>query len=133
MTDLPPSPNQSMGLWQEVPMPAFRHDYPEPSPEEKVAAAQRYIESRYGMNDEHDNAATDREMLIRVQTDHAIDAFRDMMIVGLLLARKDATLNSLLTNEVDRERYAEETEVIRADFEARAEAIRKLPAPNPFR
>lgn len=82
------------------------------------------------MNDPHDNAATDKEMLRRFQTDQAIEAFGKVAMKAIQLEMAEYALTKLLNGTTDTDRYFEETEQIRHRMELkRAEYARlgKLP------
>jgi hypothetical protein len=69
------------------------------------------------MNDAHDNAADDRAMYRRVQTDLAIEAFRKMELKRLQLEMAEYALTKLLNGTTDTDRYFTETEQIRHQME----------------
>jgi hypothetical protein len=69
------------------------------------------------VNDAHDNAGTDREMLRRVQTNLAIEAFRKMELKRLQLEMAEYALTKLLNGTTDTDRYFTETEQIRHQME----------------
>jgi hypothetical protein len=82
------------------------------------------------MNDAHDNAADDRAMYRRVQTNLAIEAFRKVAMKAIQLEMAEYALTRLLNGTTDTDRYFEETEQIRHQMELkRAEYARlgKLP------
>jgi hypothetical protein len=82
------------------------------------------------MNDSHDNAATDRAALHHAQTSLAIEAFRKQELKRLQLEMAEHALTKLLNGRIDLDRYYEETEQIRRQFELkRADYARlgKLP------
>lgn len=82
------------------------------------------------MNDAHDNAGTDKEMLRRFQTDQAIEAFGKVAMKAIQLEMAEFALTKLLNGTTDTDRYFEETEQIRHRMELkRAEYARlgKLP------
>lgn len=77
------------------------------------------------MNDAHDNAGTDREMLRRFQTDQAIEAFGKVALKAIQLEMAEYALQKLLNGTTDTDRYFEETERIRHRMELkRAEYAR---------
>jgi len=65
------------------------------------------------MNDAHDNAADDKNMYRRFQTDLAIEAFRKVALKGMQLEMAEYELTKLLNGRTDTDRYFEETEKIR--------------------
>lgn len=73
---------------------------------------------------------TDRETMRRINTNTAIDQFREVERARWLLERKEAALEATLTWTIDRDRYFEVTEEIRRQFEAKrmtnAERIEQL-------
>jgi hypothetical protein len=82
------------------------------------------------MNDKHDNAADDRAMLNRIQTDEAIEAFRKQELKRMQLEMAEYELTKLTNGKLDLDRYVEETEQIRHQSELkRADYARlgKLP------
>jgi len=82
------------------------------------------------MNDSHDNAADDRAMYARIRTDEAIEAFRKQELKRVQLEMAEHALTKLLDGRIDLDRYHEETEQIRRQFELkRADYARlgKLP------
>jgi hypothetical protein len=59
----------------------------------------------------------------KITTDMAIGAFRDTERTALLLDRKKLALQKLMeTGKIDMDRYFEETEKIRAEYEQKREA-----------
>ena len=77
------------------------------------------------MNDAHDNAADDRAMYRRIQTDQAIEAFRKVAMKAIQLEMAEYALTKLLNGTTDTDRYFEETEQIRHQMELkRAEYAR---------
>ena len=77
------------------------------------------------MNDQHDNAAEDRERYRRIQTDQAIEAFGRVALKAIQLEMAEYALTKLLNGHVDTDRYYEETEQIRHRMELkRAEYAR---------
>jgi hypothetical protein len=78
------------------------------------------------MNDAHDNAATDKGMLRRFNTDTAIQAFQTVERLRLRLDQEQHRLEQTIGMGIDRERYAEQTEDIIREFEIkRATASRR--------
>jgi hypothetical protein len=86
------------------------------------------------MNDSHDNAQDDRAMYHRIQTNLAVEAFRKQELKRLQLEMAEHALTKLLNGTIDLDRYHEETEQIRRQFELkRADYARlgKLPKEEP--
>ena len=73
------------------------------------------------MNDAHDNAADDTAMLNRIETDMAIEAFRQLMLKEFQQELKEYALTKTLRGHVNMDRYVEETERIRRAFEDKRE------------
>jgi hypothetical protein len=71
------------------------------------------------MNDAHDNAADDRNMVRRIQTNMAVEAFRKLELKRLQLEMAEYELSKLLNGHTDTGRYFTETEQIRHQFELR--------------
>jgi hypothetical protein len=69
------------------------------------------------MNDPHDNAADDRAMYRRIQTDQAIEAFGKVAMKAIQLEMAEFALTKLLNGHTDTARYFEETEQIRHRME----------------
>jgi hypothetical protein len=87
------------------------------------------------MNDSHDNAQDDRAMYHRIQTNLAVEAFRKQELKRLQLEMAEHALTKLLNGTIDLDRYHEETEQIRRQFELkRADYARlgKLPKDDPM-
>jgi hypothetical protein len=88
------------------------------------------------MNDAHDNAADDRAIHRRIQTDQAVEAFRKLELKRLQLEMAEYALEKLLNGRTDTDRYFTETEQIRHQMELkRADYARlgKLPRDNDAR
>ena len=89
------------------------------------------------MNDAHDNAADDRAMYRRIQTDQAVEAFRKQELKRLQLEMAEYALEKLLNGRTDTDRYFTETEQVRHQMELKRadyERLGKLPktiGPNP--
>jgi hypothetical protein len=69
------------------------------------------------MNDAHDNSAGDREMLCSIQTDLAVDAFREVERKKYQLELKEHVLAKALNEDINVSRYYTEAEEIRIKFE----------------
>jgi hypothetical protein len=78
------------------------------------------------MNDAHDNAADDRAMYRRIQTDLAIEAFRKQETKRIQLEMAEHALTKLLNGRVDMDRYVEETEQIRHQMELKRADMARL-------
>ena len=78
------------------------------------------------MNDPHDNAADDRAMLNRIQTDEAIEAFRKQELKRMQLEMAEYILTRLLNGHIDMDRYYEETEQIRRQMELKRADMARL-------
>jgi hypothetical protein len=86
------------------------------------------------MNDKHDNAADDRAMLNRIQTDEAIEAFRKQELKRIQLEMAEYILTRLLNGHIDMDRYYEATEQIRRQAELKRTdyaRLGKLPREEP--
>ena len=73
------------------------------------------------MNDAYDNAADDKAMINRIETDYAIEAFRALALKEYQQELKEYALTKTLRGHVDTDRYVEETERIRRAFEDKRE------------
>ena len=69
------------------------------------------------MNDAHDNSADDKAMLIKIQTDLAIEAFRVTEQKRYQLELKEYILAKACRGNIDIDYYYAETEKVRAKYE----------------
>lgn len=82
------------------------------------------------MNDPHDNAATDREMLIRIETESAIQAYRTAELAQLRLEQAEYELETAMKLNVDMPHYLKATAHIKRRIHVRRRrmiAAGKLP------
>jgi hypothetical protein len=68
------------------------------------------------MNDAHDNAATDKGMLIKFNTDNAIQAFQSLQKARLRLDEAEYQLEKTIGMGIDKERYDEQAEDILKEY-----------------
>lgn len=68
------------------------------------------------VNDPHDNAATDKAMLIKFNTDNAIQAFQTVEKARLRLDEAVYQLERTIAMGIDKDRYVEQTEDILKEY-----------------
>lgn len=69
------------------------------------------------MNDSHDNTADDKAMLIKFNTDNAIQSFQTVEKARLRLEEAEYQLERTIAMGIDKERYVEVTEEVVHEYE----------------